>query len=74
MYERRLDKNGYVVITSFAKEKIPFVLPKAFRGHKGKVVISNYPSKNKKGEKFTFPIDYMILEPYEALVVKVRYL
>lgn len=74
MYERRLDKNGYIVITSFAKEKIPFVLPKAFRGHKGKVVISNYPLKNKKGEKFTFPIDYMILEPYEALVVKVRYL
>ena len=74
MYERRLDKNGYVVITSFAKEKIPFVLPKVFRGHKGKVAISNYPLKNKKDSSYTFPIDYMILEPYEALVIKVRYL
>ncbi|MCR4617669.1 MAG: alpha-glucosidase [Lachnospiraceae bacterium] len=74
MYERRLGKVGYIVIASFSKEKIPYVLPKNFRGHKGIVAISNYPLKNIKNDSFTFPIDYMILEPYEALLIKVRYI
>ncbi|MCR5801033.1 MAG: hypothetical protein K6G57_01730, partial [Lachnospiraceae bacterium] len=73
MYERKLGSNGYIVICSFAPEKIPFVLPKQFRGKNAKIALSNYPGKNPEGVYLHLPETCLILEPYEALLLKVRY-
>ncbi|MBR1861769.1 MAG: alpha-glucosidase [Lachnospiraceae bacterium] len=73
MYERRLGKTGYLVITSFAPERLPFVLPEKFRGGKAGVALCNYPDDFRRGDIIRLPEDYLMLEPYEALLLKVRY-
>ncbi len=75
MYERRLkdSNNAYIIISSFAKEKIPFVLPKKFAGHVCEVALSNYPDKDIAGKKMILPKDFLMLEPYEAMVLRVKY-
>jgi oligo-1,6-glucosidase len=72
MYERYLGKNSYTVIVSFAKEPIPFVLPKQYRGRNAKIVLSNYPAKNREGEIMHLPETMMMLEPYEAILLRLR--
>ncbi len=73
MYERRLEDKAYIVICSFSEERIPFVLPQEFRGHMGTLALSNYPEKDLPGSPVIFPKDFMMLEPYEAMLIKVRY-
>ena len=72
MYERRLGKTSYMIICSFAKEPIPFILPKGFAGHTAKLVLSNYPRKRKIGEVGILPKTGLRLSPYEAMVIKMK--
>ncbi len=73
LYERRLDNISYLILCSFAKEPLPFLLPKKFRHHKAELVLTNCPSKYKEGESIILPEGGFLLSPYEALVYRMKY-
>ena len=72
MYERNLGKTSYIIICSFAKEPIHFILPKGFGGHTAKLMLTNYPRKRKQGEIGRLPVNGLKLSPYEAMVIKMK--
>lgn len=72
MYLRSLDEEAYSIICSFAKENIFFELPKAFRGRRAKLVLTNYSDRNKEGEIEELPKRPFVLAPYEVRVYKLK--
>ena len=72
IYTRSLDGDVYLVICSFAREKVPFILPKQFRDVRAKLLITNYPGERNKSEVYTLPSPGFRLYPYEAAVLRIE--
>ena len=71
VYSRRLDGEEYLIICSFFMEKIPFIVPKAYRGANVRIMLSNYPKERETGSDIELPSPGFILYPFEALVLRV---
>ncbi len=71
LYTRRLDGEEYLIICSFFMEKIPFIVPKAYRGATVRIMLTNYPKERETGSEIELPSPGFILHPYEALVLRI---
>lgn len=71
IYTRSLDGDVYLIVCSFAKERVPFLLPKEFRGRPARLLITNYPDKRKKNFVYELPALGFRLYAYEAAVLRI---
>lgn len=62
VYERRLDRERYLIVCSFSEEEQEFRFPKGFDSEGAELVLCNYPEAKADG----------VLRPYEARVLRWR--
>ena len=70
-YSRSLDGEVYLIICSFFLERLPYIVPKQFRGMKARLLLTNYPAKRETGMEFEMPHTGFRVYPYEALVIRI---
>ena len=69
VYERTYGEERILVICSFSKQPLRFHLPGAFRGQEAKVILDNYPKKDRLENDGAVHW----LQPYEVRVLKARF-
>ena len=65
-----LDGEVWLIVCSFCRERIPFILPKQFMGMEAKLVLTNYPALRQQGKTYTLPKPGFRIFPYEAAVLR----
>ena len=70
VYTRSLDGEVWLIVCSFCRERIPFILPKQFMGMEAKLVLTNYPAQRQQGKTYTLPKPGFRIFPYEAAVLR----
>ena len=70
VYTRSLDGEVWLIVCSFCRERLPFILPKQFMGIEAKLVLTNYPEQRQQGKIYTLPKPGFRIYPYEAAVLR----
>ncbi len=71
VYSRSLDGETYLIICSFARERLPVILPKQFRGIRCRLILTNYPREREQGREYDLHSPGFRLYPYEAMVLRI---